>query len=521
MRWEPFLATSWVVVEYTIKIAALGTVPENRRPSSSTAWLLLIFLLPVVGFPLYFFLGSPWVHGRRLQQQVIATEAALRMTQSLPTVPAGARPSEHLDSVLRMNRRLTGLPCVTGEVVALHGDSAATYAAMARVIDAAEHHVHVEFYIQSWDEVTDVFYSALARAAARGVTVRLLVDHLGSRKYPGWRRLGRRFSEAGIQWRLMMPLLPLRRRFRRPDLRNHRKILIVDGRRAFIGSHNIIDPTYRLRSNVRAGRVWQDLSVEVTGAIVLEAEAVFAMDWYFEADERLDVLDPRADAAAVVTDAAAAVAGADAGAGRFVPESGAVVGHSAPRPGRPGAVVNAMQLVPSGPGYPTEPNLRMFLSLIQNATRRISITSPYFIPDEALLSAMTTAAYRGVEVELFVGLESDHLIVNHAQRSYYSALLTAGVRIYRYPAPTVLHAKYMTVDDEVAVIGSSNMDFRSFALNYEVMLLAFGGDLDDLLRDNDAFYRSVSSELTAEEWAKEPWWRRYIDNVFRLMSAVL
>ena len=300
MKWEPVLATSWVVVEYTIKIAALGTVPENRRPSSSTAWLLLIFLLPVVGFPLYFFLGSPWVHGRRLQQQVIATEAAQRMTQSLPTVPAGARPSAHLDSVLRMNRRLTGLPCVTGEVVALHGDSAATYAAMARVIDAAEHHVHVEFYIQSWDEVTDVFYSALERAAARGVTVRLLVDHLGSRKYPGWRRLGRRFSEAGIQWRLMMPLLPLRRRFRRPDLRNHRKILIVDGRRAFIGSHNIIDPSYRLRSNVRAGRVWQDLSVEVTGAIVLEAEAVFAMDWYFEADERLDVLDPRADAAAAV-----------------------------------------------------------------------------------------------------------------------------------------------------------------------------------------------------------------------------
>ena len=102
--------------------------------------------------------------------------------------------------------------------VALHGDSAATYAAMARIIDAAEHRVHVEFYIQSWDEVTDVFYSALARAAARGVTVRLLVDHLGSRKYPGWRRLGRRFSEAGIQWRLMMPLLPLRRRFRQPDL---------------------------------------------------------------------------------------------------------------------------------------------------------------------------------------------------------------------------------------------------------------------------------------------------------------
>ena len=154
----------------------------------------------------------------------------------------------------------------------------------------------------------------------------------------------------------------------------------------------------------------------------------------------------------------------------------------APQPGRPDAVVNAMQLIPSGPGYPTEPNLRMFLALIHGAKRHVSITSPYFIPDESLLAAINTASYRGVDVELFVGKESDHVIVNHAQRSYYGALLAAGVRIYRYPAPTVLHAKYMTFDDEVGVIGSANMDFRSFGLNYEVMLLAFGGDLDDLLR---------------------------------------
>ena len=307
----------------------------------------------------------------------------------------------------------------------------------------------------------------------------------------------------------MMPLLPLKRRFRRPDLRNHRKLLIVDGERAFIGSHNIIDPTYRLRSNIRAGRHWHDLSVEVTGDIVSEAQAVFTMDWFFESGEDLQPGDRVAPGTAL-----------DPAQG-FQAGPGCVVGTPAPQPGRPGAVVNAMQIIPSGPGYPTEPNLRMFISLIQNATKRVSITSPYFIPDEALLSAITTAAYRGVDVELFVGLESDHLIVNHAQRSYYGTLLAAGVRIYRYPAPTVLHAKYMTVDGEVAVIGSSNMDFRSFTLNYEVMLLAFGGDLDDLLRENDALYRGVSTELTAEEWAKEPWHRRYVDNVFRLLSAVL
>lgn len=509
MQWPDELTTAWVVIEYVIKIAALGTIPENRRPSSSTAWLLLIFLLPIVGLPLYLFLGSPWVHGRRRQQQRSVNEVTLRLAQPLPDVPEGGRPDERLASVLAMNRRLTGLPCVTGEVVALHSDSADTYAAMARVIDTAQHHVHVQFYIQSWDDVTDVFYRALERAAARGVAVRLLVDHLGARKYPGWRQLGRRWDAAGIRWRLTMPLLPLKRRWRRPDLRNHRKILVVDGRTAFIGSHNIIDPSYRLRSNVRAGRTWHDLSVEVTGQIVVEAQAVFAMDWYFEAGESLEAVDLAPGM--TPEDSLPQLAG--------LPSP--VVGTASPQPGRPDAVVNAMQIVPSGPGYPTEPNLRMFLTLIQNATRRVSITSPYFIPDEALLSAMTTAAYRGVDVELFVGKESDHLIVNHAQRSYYGALLAAGVRIYRYPPPTVLHAKYMTVDDDIAVIGSSNMDFRSFALNYEVMLLAFGGDLDDLLRRNDAVFRELSEELTAQQWAREPWWRRYIDNVCRLMSAVL
>ncbi|WP_172191746.1 phospholipase D-like domain-containing protein [Actinomyces faecalis] len=509
MEWQTTLATVWVVIEYAIKIAALGTVPENRRPSSSTAWLLLIFLLPVVGLPLYIFLGSPRVHGRRREQQEEANDATLRLTSGLPDVPEGAEPSEHLATVLAMNRCLTGLPCVTGEVVGLHGDAAPTYEAMARAVDQARHHVHVEFYIQSWDEVTDVFYSSLERAAARGVTVRLLVDHLGSRKYPGWRRLGRRWEAAGIQWRLMMPLLPLKGRFRRPDLRNHRKLLIIDGERAFIGSHNIIDPSYRLRSNIRAGRRWHDLSVEVTGEVVAQAQAVFTMDWFFESGEVLQQEEFLPAGAAISSQ------------GGLQRRPGWVVGSPAPQPGRPGAVVNAMQIIPSGPGYPTEPNLRMFISLIQNATKQVSITSPYFIPDEALLSAITSAAYRGVDVELFVGLESDHLIVNHAQRSYYGTLLAAGVRIYRYPAPTVLHAKYMTIDGEVAVIGSSNMDFRSFTLNYEVMLLAFGGDLDDLLRENDAVYREVSTELTAQEWAKEPWHRRYVDNVFRLLSAVL
>lgn len=177
--------------------------------------------------------------------------------------------------------------------------------------------------------------------------------------------------------------------------------------------------------------------------------------------------------------------------------------------------------MPSGPGFPTEPNLRLFVSLIHLAAERVAITSPYFVPDESLLAAITTAAYRGVRVELFVGEQADQFLVGHAQRSYYRALLEAGVHIHLYPAPAVLHAKYLTVDDEVAVIGSSNMDFRSFALTYEVMLLGYGGDLVKRLQANDELYRSVSRELTLEEWLREPWRRRYLDNVCRLTAALM
>ena len=157
-------------------------------------------------------------------------------------------------------------------------------------------------------------------------------------------------------------------------------------------------------------------------------------------------------------------------------------------------------MLPSGPGYVTENNLRLFTALIYSAQRRISITSPYFVPDEPLLYAVTTAARRGVDVELFVSEEGDQFMVYHAQCSYYAALLEAGVRIYLYPAPAVLHSKHFSIDDDVAVIGSSNMDMRSFALNYEVSLMLTGGDIVQRFREVEDTYRALSRELTVEEW---------------------
>ena len=187
---------------------------------------------------------------------------------------------------------------------------------------------------------------------------------------------------------------------------------------------------------------------------------------------------------------------------------------------RPSPATVTCQVVPSGPGFTTENNLRLFTSLLYSASERISITSPYFVPDDSLLYAITTAAQRGVQVELFVSERGDQFLVDHAQRSYYEALLDAGIRIWQYPAPLVLHAKHFTVDNDVAVLGSSNMDMRSFSLNLEVSMMMFGGNIVEKMRQIEDTYRSLSKELILDEWRNRPVWQRYVDNVARLTATL-
>ena len=179
-----------------------------------------------------------------------------------------------------------------------------------------------------------------------------------------------------------------------------------------------------------------------------------------------------------------------------------------------------LQVVPSGPGFDGDNNLKLFLALIYAAQRRIVITSPYFVPDESLLAAVTTTVQRGVPVDLFVSEIGDQAVVWHAQRSYYEALLRAGVRIFQYPAPYILHAKHFTIDDDVAVIGSSNMDMRSFGLNLEVSLMVRGREFVREMRAVEDGYREISKELTLAEWLKQPLRSTVLDNLARLTSAL-
>ncbi|GAA1536043.1 cardiolipin synthase [Brevibacterium picturae] len=480
------LGVGWIVVEYAVKIIAVGVVPEDRRPSSSSAWLLLILFVPIVGIPLFLMLGSPYINRRRARIQAQADELMHEGADDLPDVPPSLQTSPGLASIATLGRRLTALPMVTGDSHGVISDYGASIERMAGLVDEAREYVHVEIYIMAWDSTTDVFFRALERAAARGVKVKVLFDHIGSRKYPGFHRLGRRLTKAGIDWHLMLPFLPWRNKLRRIDLRNHRKLLVIDGKRAMMGSQNMIDSSYLKKSNVKIGRSWHDIMVELSGPIVAAVEAVFATDWYTESGEALGIRSYDRDA--------------------YEPDVG--------------GQTSAMQLVPSGPGFTTEPNLKVFTSMMYLAQTRLAIVSPYFVPDESLLAAVVTAAERGVGVELYVSEQADQFMVDFAQSSYYRSLLEAGVRIFLYPKPQVLHTKCLIVDDEYAVMGSSNLDMRSFGLNYEISLLTTGGDLVDDIAEVVADYQAESRELVLEDWEKRPYIRRYLESVMRLTSSL-
>jgi cardiolipin synthase A/B len=474
----PWIATAVYLIDLALKIVALGFVPKNRRPSSGMAWLLLILVVPLFGWVIFLVLGRTKLGGNRNAQQAEVNAIVAERTVDLPTMEDGYPGPAYVESVATLNRNLGAQPVMPGNHVELFPGYTDSIAAMTLEVDRASTWVHVEFYITAWDEVTGPFYEALASAVERGVTVRLLFDHLGSRGIPGYKEFKERLDASGIEWHPMLPVQPFKRR---PDLRNHRKILVVDGVVAFTGSQNLIEPGYNKPKNHEAGRKWVELVARVQGPTVNALNLLFATDWYSETGVKLSD----------------------------------EIGVAPP----PAGEIEA-QVIPSGPGFVGENNLRAFTTLIYSAQRRISITSPYFVPDESLLYAVTTAAQRGVEVELFVSEEGDQFMVYHAQCSYYEALLRAGIRIFMYPAPMVLHSKFFSIDDDVAVLGSSNMDMRSFGLNYEVSLMLLGPEVAAEMSKVQDTYREMSKELTLPDWLARSRRTAYMDNVMRLTAAL-
>ncbi|GAB3601480.1 cardiolipin synthase [Microbacterium tumbae] len=477
-----WLLAGYFVVDVIIRVTAVIVIPRNRRPTAAMAWLLAVFFIPFIGVFLFLLIGNPRLPRARRRKQQQINEVIAETSERLHFGTLRPDAPHWFNALVRMNQSMGAMPISGDNGAHLIADYQESLDAMADEIRTATTYVHVEFYILQSDASTDNFFRALEESAARGIPVRVLLDHWANRWKPRYRETIERLNRMGADWHLMLPVQPLKGRMQRPDLRNHRKLLVVDGRVAFLGSQNITDSTYNLPKNIKRGLHWVDLMVRVDGPVVASVNGIFLSDWYSETDqipEGVDITQPA-----------------------------------------PGSGDLDCQIVPSGPGFEVENNLRLFLGLLYAARRQIMIVSPYFVPDEALLLAVTAAVDRGVEVQLFVSEDGDQAMVYHAQRSYYEALLKAGVRIWMYRKPYILHTKSLTIDDEVAVIGSSNMDMRSFGLNLEISMLVRGQEFVDEMREVEDRYRRLSRELTLEEWMQQPLRSTVLDNLARLTSAL-
>jgi cardiolipin synthase len=485
---EPVLTANliWiagVLVNLAIIVAALLILPKRRKPTAAMAWLLAIFLLPYIGILLFLLIGSIKLPKSRVEEQA-RIDAQIRERVALAKLDTSeADEPRWFQRVLQQAETLTGIPALHGNAMTLNGDYNDSIVRMAAEVDKAKRFVHVEFFIIGWDDTTRVFFSAMEDAVHRGVKVRLLADHIATRKVPNSKEMTAELDRIGVEWSWMLPVEPFKGKYQRPDLRNHRKILVVDGTVAYTGSQNLIDRTYDSPKNIKRGLKWQELVTRVEGPAASALNVVFLSDWAIETGEQL------ADEYVAV---------------ESMPSKGDLL----------------VQVVPSGPTYSTENNLRLFLALIYGATEKVIITSPYFVPDEAMVYAITSARERGVEVQLFVSEIGDQWLVWHAQRSYYSVLLEAGVRIFLYPAPFILHSKHFSIDDDIAVIGSSNMDIRSFSLNAEVSVLVRGASFVAGMRQVEEGYRQAGRELTLEEWRRQPGKDTFYDGIARLTSAL-
>jgi cardiolipin synthase len=475
-----------IVIFWIVGIVLLFIVPRNRKPSSATAWLLLMYVIPLLGILIFFLIGSPKLPKRRRAMQhsmnnTIAKAVAEAQSQDVfdsllePVIPPRYEP------FVKLNTNLGGLPAFGGNAVELLPDFLATFECIAQEIDRAQRFVHIEYFTLSLDEDTQSVFAAMERAHQRGVKVRVLLDHLGSRKYPHFKKMRTWFKEAGIEYHLTLPLHFFGSKYTRFDLRNHRKIVVIDGQVGFTGSQNMIKCNYFRKDAI----YYNELVAKVTGPIAAQLEAAFRTDWYSETGVLLN------------NDTA--------------PETTLV-------PMQAGDIL--CQVLPSGSGFENENNLKLFTSLIHTAQKTVVICNPYFVPDDSLMTAITSAAQRGVDIKLINSEVSDQFLVSNAERSYYEDLLNAGVKIYQYNAPILLHAKTMNIDDDIAVIGSSNLDMRSFQLNLEVTLICYDSKVVVDLRQIEANYICKSKQVNLEEWKTRSTRKILFENISRLTAAL-
>ena len=459
-----------------------------RRPTTGVAlaWLFVVALIPFGGAVVYLLIGERRISHQRARRidelrgdykQIV--EAIVR--EGLTDVE-WSRHRPVVRGMDRLGRQTGGAPTVHGSTFQLHSDTQEILAAIAREVDEATTSVLMEFYIWNEGGSADEVLDAVVRAAERGVSCRLLIDALGAR--PWWRsKQPGRLRAAGVDVRPALPVGLFRTLIGRTDLRLHRKIVVIDGNAAWTGSMNLVDPRV-FKQGARVGE-WVDAMVRVEGAAVVPLAAIMIGDWALETGESLDTIIESAGL-------------------RLVEPTGSA----------------DAQVIPSGPGQTSDGLLQMLLTLIHAARDELVLTTPYLVPDDAMILALRGAAGRGVKVSMIVPERVDSLLTRYASRSYYDELMDLGVEIHLYRGG-LLHTKSIVVDGEMAMFGTVNLDMRSLWLNYEVAVFVYDAEFAKALRAVQQGYIDDADRLDPRTWAGRSFAERFLENTFRLAGPLL
>ncbi len=479
------------VIQWSIRIGVgLLIIMRRRTPSAALAWLGLVAFFPIPGAILYVLIGENRL-GRRdveryrnIVQQIDRDTTYSSPDQNFihPEIADNLRPMS--DLVMGYD----GSFPLGGNRLSLIDETDRFIDLLIQDIAEAKQSCNLLYYIFNADACGVRLVGALCEAAKRGVDVRLMVDAVGSRSFvrsSHWTEL----QAAGVHTAEALPVNALRVHAARIDLRNHRKLTVIDHQIAYTGSHNISTPIYPKKEAFGA---WVDATVRITGPAVIPLQRLFVEDWAMASNEILEIDWTKNDPWSIND------SGKDDASDHDI----------------------VAQVLPTGPLIAESPMKRAILHALHTARDEIILTTPYFVPDESTVAAMCTAARRGVRVVMVVPKRGDNWITQAAGRSHYGTLLTEGVEIQEYTAG-LLHAKTLTVDREFGLIGSANLDIRSFFLNFELAILIYSTDAASELRYLQMNYVQHSERLNTEIWKRRPYRYRLGDNLAKLLSPLL
>ncbi|MBA6243922.1 MULTISPECIES: cardiolipin synthase [unclassified Psychrobacter] len=510
-------------------VMTLRVVSVQRNIGVSIAWVAVLYTLPIFGFVAYILLGEPMI-GRRYRERVdqasilmndMARREHLIFDKGQDLLPANYR------GVSQIGTRWTGFGVFPNHQMQLLTDPASIFQRLIEDIHAAQRIVLMEFYIvYPKGQVLEVI-EALSVAAQRGVECHILADSVGSFSFIN-SSVHRKLEKAGVYVHQSLPVGLFKTLFKRSDLRNHRKMVVIDEHIGYIGSFNLVDPRF-FKQNKNVGQ-WIDVALRTTSqqsiSINTAMAKVIVTDIGAESNDNLAELHQRVNNYTrklyvmhpTINDLNSRV--------KVLTDT--IDDHEQPDIGATSIVVPKMpvvdkvlaQLIPSAPQLTAHVIYNTLVTVIHRANKRIRITTPYFVPDESLSGALTIAAKRGVDVTIIVPEKVDSFLVQHASQAYYQELLDAGVVIALFRGG-LLHAKTVVIDDDYCLFGTVNIDMRSFYLNMEVSLAIYTPEMVAQVADCQEVYLENCRILDSDEWQQRHGSKRLFDNVVRLFSPLL